>query len=84
MKKIIMIVVCSFVLMATSQVMGGMTTVTINVSGKACPYFAGQTVGAIPPSVDAYFIVDSMMPFTFPPYVDVTGFCGTISSITAV
>ena len=85
MKKLLMIVVCSFVLMATSQVMGSATTETIIVPGTACPYFAGQTVGAIPiPSGDGYFDIDTIFPFTYPPYVDVTGLCGTISSITAV
>jgi hypothetical protein len=84
MKKLIMIVVCSFVLMATSQAMGSATTVTINVPGTACPYFAGQTSGAIPPAADGYFMTDTTVPFTIPPYVDVTGICGTITSITAV
>jgi hypothetical protein len=84
MKKILMIVVCSFVLMATSQVMGSATTETIIVPGTACPYFAGQTVGTIPLTGNVYFDIDTMFPFTYPPYIDVTGLCGTISSITAV
>ncbi|OHB63742.1 MAG: hypothetical protein A2168_05195 [Planctomycetes bacterium RBG_13_50_24] len=84
MKKIIMIVVCSFVLMATSQVSGSVTTVTINVSGKACPYFAGQTFGSIPNTGDLWFDIDLLDPGTMPPWIDVTGICGTISSITAV
>jgi hypothetical protein len=84
MKKLI-IVVCSFVLIATSQVMGSATTETIIVPGTACPYFAGQTFGAIPtPSGDLFFDIDTSVPFTIPPYVDVTGLCGTITSITAV
>jgi hypothetical protein len=86
MKKLILIVVCSFVLMATSQVMGSATTVTINVPGTACPYFAGQTLGAILiPSGDPWFDIDALLlPVTEPPYIDVTGLCGTITSITAV
>lgn len=84
MKKIIMIVVCSFVLMATSQVMGSATTVTTIVSGKACPYFAGQTFGLIPPSGNIWFDIDILNPGTMPPFIDVTGLCATISSITAV
>jgi len=84
MKKIIMIVVCSFALMATSQVMGSATTVTTIVSGKACPYFAGQTFGLIPPSGNPWFDTDILDPGTMSPYIDVTGLCGTISSITAV
>ena len=84
MKKLIIIVVCSFVLIATSQVMGSATTVTINVSGKACPYFAGQTFGSIPTVGEYYFDTDTIDPDTMPPYIDVTGLCGTISSITAV
>ena len=84
MKKFVLIVVCSFVLLATSQVMGSATTVTINVPGTACPYFAGQTFGGIPPAADPYFLIDILMPITYPPYVDVTGLCGTIDSITAV
>ncbi len=86
MKKFIMIVVCSFVLMATSQVMGGVTTVTIDVSGQACPYFAGQSspVPAAPPWSSADYFGDLTDPDTIPPFVDVTGLCGTITSITAV
>ena len=84
MKKLIMIVVCSFVLMATSQVMGSATTVTINVSGKACPYFAGQTFGSIPLTGDLWFDIDTTDAGTMPPWIDVTGLCGTITSITAV
>lgn len=84
MKKLISIVVCSFVLMATSQVMGSATTVTINVSGKACPYFAGQTFGSIPLTGDLWFDIDTTDAGTMPPWIDVTGLCGTISSITAV
>jgi len=83
-KLLIIIVVCSFVLMATSQVMGSATTVTINVPGTACPYFAGQTFGSILFTGNPWFDIDTMMPFTMPPYVDVTGFGGTILSITAV
>jgi hypothetical protein len=84
MKKLILIVVCSFVLTATSQVMGGATTVTINVPGTACPYFAGQTLELILPTGNPWFDVDILDPDTMPPYIDVTGLCGTISSITAV
>jgi hypothetical protein len=85
MKRLIFIVVCSFVLMTSSQVMGSATTVTINVPGTACPYFAGQTFGAIPvPSGDPFFDTDTTVPFTIPPYIDVSGLCDTITSITAV
>ena len=84
MKKLVLIVVCSFVLMSTSQVMGSATTVTINVPGMACPYFAGQT-DPIPLTGDIDFDLDALLfPMTGPPYVDVTGLCGTINSITAV
>lgn len=84
MKKLILIVVCGFVLMSTSQVKGSATTETIVVPGTACPYFAGQTFGLIPLTGNGYFDVDILIPSTIPPYIDVTGLCGTISSITAV
>lgn len=84
MKKLVLIFVCSFVLMSTSQVMGSATTVTINVPGTACPYFAGQTFLSILPTGNPWFDIDATVPFTLPPFVDVTGLCGTISSITAV
>lgn len=84
MKKLILIVVCSFVLAATSQVMGSATTVTINVPGTACPFFAGQTFGSIPLTGDTWFDIDTMDPLTMPPWIDVTGLCGTITSITAI
>jgi hypothetical protein len=86
MKKLIIIFVCSFVLIATSQVMGSATTTTIIVSGKACPYFAGQTfpVPIATTGDDPFYHLDWFDIGTMPPYVDVTGLCGTINSITAV
>ena len=83
MKKLIMIVVCGFVLIAVSPVTAGVTT--LNVSGKACPYFAGQgfpvptaTTGDSP-----MYHLDQIDPGTMPPWIDVSGYVG-IKSITAV
>lgn len=83
MKKLLMIVICGCVLMAVSPVNAGVTI--INVSGKACPYFAGQgfpvptaTTGDSP-----MYHLDQIDPGTMPPWVDVGGYVG-IKSITAV
>jgi len=55
---------------------------TLFVSGKACPYFAGQTFGSIPAAGEYYFDFDTTDAGTMPPSIDVTGFSGPIS-ITA-
>ena len=80
-KKLIMIVVCGFVLIAVSPVTAGVTTIT--VSGKACPYFAGQTFGSILPTGNLWFNIDTSDPGTMPPSIDVSGY-SAIQSITAV
>lgn len=80
-KKLIMIVVCGFVLIAVSPVTAGVTTIA--VSGKACPYFAGQTFGSIPPTGNPWFNIDTSDPGTMPPSIDVSGY-SAIQSITAV
>jgi hypothetical protein len=82
MKKLIMIVVCGFVLIAVSPVTGGVTT--INVSGKACPYFAGQTF-PVPTATtgDPFYYGDWFDIGTMPPSIDVSGY-SAILSITAV
>ncbi|OHB66867.1 MAG: hypothetical protein A2Y76_00385 [Planctomycetes bacterium RBG_13_60_9] len=59
-----------------------MADMTLSVSGKASPYFAGQTFGTIPPAGESYFDTDLLDPETMPPWIDITGFGGTIS-ITA-
>ena len=81
MKKLIMIVVCGFVLIAVSPVTAGVTTIT--VSGKACPYFAGQTFASIPPTGNPWFNMDLSDICTMPPSIDVSGY-SAIQSITAV
>jgi len=69
-----------------------MANVTISVPGTACPYFAGQSQpeleNAYPPTggggSHANFHNDAAASAgTIPPYVDITGFGGTIISITA-
>lgn len=59
---------------------------TITVPGTACPYFGGQTFGSIPFATtgdSADYHLDIYDVRTMPPWIDVTGFGGTISSITA-
>jgi hypothetical protein len=83
MKKLLIIIVACFMLIATSQVMG---SVTISVSGKACPSFAGQTSPILPPPApwtEADYYGDLTDPDTIPPFVDVSCFGCTIASITA-
>ena len=65
-----------------------MAGVTINVPGTACPYFAGQTAADIPLTGSGggdhnTFHGDGSDTDTLPPFVDITGFGGTILSITA-
>ena len=62
-----------------------MASVTISVPGTACPSFAGQTSPVPVPSgwTAAHFYGDLSDPTTIPPFVDVSGFGGTILSITA-
>ena len=62
-----------------------MASVTISVPGTACPSFAGQTSPVPVPSgwTAADFWGDLTDPTTIPPSVDVSGFGGTILSITA-
>jgi hypothetical protein len=73
MKKLIMILVGGVVLIAASQAMGNVTTIT--VSGKASPSFAGQTF----PVPDATtgdspdYHLDQIDADTMPPSVDVKG-----------
>ncbi|MHC4556005.1 MAG: hypothetical protein ACYTFW_01835 [Planctomycetota bacterium] len=82
MKKLLIIIVGCFILIATNQVMG---SVTISVDGRACPFFAGQTSPIpTPPSwLPSDYYGDLTDPDTIPPFVDVTCFGGTILSITA-
>lgn len=82
-KKLIMIVVCGFVLIAVSPVTAGVTT--INVSGKACPYFAGQSfpVPTATTGDSPTYHLDQIDPGTMPPWFDVSGY-SAILSITAV
>jgi len=79
MKKIILFIIAALILTAVGPAMADMTT---NVSGKACPYFAGQAFSSIPLAADPYFNTDTLDPGTMPPLIDITGFGGTIS-ITA-
>ena len=82
MKKLIMIVVCGFVLMAVSPVFAGVTI--INVSGTASPYFAGQTL-PVPTATTGdspNYHLDQADVDTIPPWVDVSGY-SAILSITA-
>jgi hypothetical protein len=71
------VLVCAFVSAPA------LADLTITVPGTACPYFAGQTFGSIPLSADNYFNVDTTVSSIIPPSIDVTGFGGTIPSITA-
>ena len=63
-----------------------MASVTISVPGTACPSFAGQSSPIAAPSgwTEADYYGDLTDPTTIPPFVDVSGFGGTILSITAV
>lgn len=79
MNKLITIIVGALILIAANPAMADMT---LNVLGQACPYFAGQTFGSIPPAGEYYFDTDLLDPMTMPPWIDVTGFSGPIS-ITA-
>ncbi len=83
MKKILIIVVCGFVLMAVSPVTAGVTTTT--VSGTACPYFAGQIlpVPAATTGDSPNYHLDQADIDTVPPWIDVSGY-SAILSITAV
>jgi len=62
-----------------------MASVTISVPGTACPSFAGQSSPIAAPSgwTEADYYGDLTDPTTIPPFVDVSGFGGTILSITA-
>jgi len=62
-----------------------MASVTISVPGTACPSFAGQSSPIAAPSgwTAADYYGDLTDPTTIPPFVDITGFGGTILSITA-
>jgi len=83
MKKLIMVIACGFVLIAVSPVSAGVTT--INVSGTACPYFAGQTL-PVPTATTGdspNYHLDQADIDTMPPWVDVSGY-SAILSITAV
>ncbi len=81
-KKLIMIVVCGFVLIAVSPVTAGVTTIT--VSGKACPYFAGQSfpVPLATTGDSPVYHLDWFDLGTMPPSFDVSGY-SAILSITA-
>ena len=82
MRKSIMIVVCGFVLIAVSPVIGSVTTVT--VSGTANPYFAGQTlpVPAATTGDSPNYHLDQADVDTVPPWIDVSSY-SAILSITA-
>jgi hypothetical protein len=82
-KKLIMILVCGFVLIAVSPVTAGVTT--INVSGTACPYFAGQILPLpnAPAGDSPSYHLDQADVDTIPPWIDVSGY-SAIQSITAV
>ena len=78
-KLMFIVIVCAF--MATPA----MADLYVSVPGKACPYFAGQTY-PVPMATtgDSWnYHLDRDDPGTMPPWVDVTGFGGTIPSITA-
>jgi len=81
MKKIILFIIAALILTATGPAMADMN---INVSGKACPYFAGQTttVPLMGTGPWSYFEIDRADALTLPPWIDITGFGGPIS-ITA-
>ena len=78
-----MILVCGFVLIAVSPVTAGVTT--INVSGTACPYFAGQILPLpnAPAGDSPSYHLDQADVDTIPPWIDVSGY-SAIQSITAV
>jgi hypothetical protein len=65
-----------------------MGDMTVNVTGKSCIYFAGQTAADMPLTGSGgaphdTFHGDGSDTDTLPPSVDVTGFGNTIASITA-
>jgi hypothetical protein len=62
-----------------------MASVTISVPGTACPSFAGQTfpVPTATTGDSSNYHSDQGDLETMPPWIDVTGFGGTIPSITA-
>ena len=77
-----MIVVCGLILIAVSLVTGSVTT--INVSGTACPYFAGQTL-PVPTATTGdspNYHLDQTDIDTMSPSFDVSGY-SAILSITA-
>ena len=54
-------------------------SVTINVSGTACPFFAGQTYGDLQSAaIDIVYGDDLAASGTLPPYIDVSGFTGPL------
>ena len=58
---------------------------TVIVPGTSCPYFAGQTL-PVPTATTGdspHYHLDQFDPTTMPVWIDVTGFGGTIASITA-
>ncbi len=79
MKKIITFTIAALILTAADSAIADMT---LSVSGKACPYFSGQTFGSIPTVGEYYFDYDTRDRYTMPPWIDVTGFSGPLS-ITA-
>ena len=56
--------------------------VTISVPGTACPFFAGQTTDIFPFDWDTGSLTGQDTSGTLPPYIDLSGFSGTIN-ITA-
>jgi hypothetical protein len=68
MKKLLIIIVGCFILMATSPLMASMT---ISVSGKACPSFAGQTfpVPTATTGDSSDYHLDQTDPGTMPPWI---------------
>lgn len=83
MNRIVLILsICVLTFAVASPAMAG---VTINVPGQACPLFAGQSSPIPVPSgwTAGDYYGDLTDPTTIPPFVDVSGFGGTILSITA-
>jgi len=81
--KILTIFVVCLIFLAASPAMADVT-VTGDVPGTACPFFAGTSTWLPPPPwnhSDYYGDLDH--PFTSPPYFDVSVFGGTNLSITA-
>jgi hypothetical protein len=66
----------------TSPALGSQT---VMVPGTSCPYFAGQTfpVPTATTGDSPDYHLDQSDPTTMPVWIDVTGFGGTIASITA-